>query len=44
MTDMVPGTKVLALPPTATIILPHPVYIITGAPFALENACLSLLE
>lgn len=42
MTDVVPGTKVL--PPTAIIIIPLPVSIITGAQFALENARLSLLE
>lgn len=44
MTDVVPSTKVLTLPSTATTIIPHPVSIITGALFALENACLSLLE
>lgn len=44
MTDVVPGTKVLTLPSTAIIIIPLPVSIITGAQFALEKACLSLLE
>lgn len=41
---MVPGTRVLTMPPTAPLITPHPGELITGVGFALEHTCLSLIE